>query len=370
MYLKYIKNTIHLVAHAIDEHGQLPLLARVLKGDGFTRTQLRRVMRGLILSAGLGERLRPLTMTRAKPSLEFLNVPMLAFPYFWLNTLGLTDLTLNTHHLPDSIRAAALHVADPAIHLHFTHEPAILGSGGGIWNARFHLQGDDTFAVANGDAVVLFPNAETLRDMLAFHRERRALATLLTCPLPGVGEKIPGVWMSEDGLVAGFGKKKHLARGQVLPYASFMLLSNDIWREFPEGNSNILYDVLSPRLERGERVFGYKRPDLRWFETAIRTTTSPPARRASESGATVRRWAGRVERIVTEFGGPFHDRSNLDELRLIADSAEVSASASFRGFAVVGPEVNVGEQARVERGVLLPSAKLAAGATLRNAVTF
>ena len=327
-------------------------------------------MRGLILSAGLGERLRPLTLTRAKPSLEFLNVPMLGFPYHWLDTLGLTDLAFNTHHLPDSIRVAAMHVADPEVNLHFTFEPAILGSGGGIWNARFHLQGPDTFAVANGDAVVLFPREETLRDMLAFHQRHDALATLLTCPLPGVGEKIPGVWMNEDGLVSGFGKKSTAPAAKCYHYASFMLLSNEIWRDYPEGNSNILYDVLSPRLERGERVYGYNVEDLRWFETG----NSHDYLAASET--CLREWRDRtmvgaaVERIVTRFGGPFGDRSNLEELRLIADSAKVRASAVFRNFAVVGPGAHVADQARVERGVLLPGAKLAAGTTLLNAVTF
>ncbi len=61
-------------------------------------------MRGLILSAGLGERLRPITLKKAKPAVEFLNIPMLGFPYYWLSTLGLSQLTLNTHYLPDSVR--------------------------------------------------------------------------------------------------------------------------------------------------------------------------------------------------------------------------------------------------------------------------
>src|SRR6185312_3491165 len=99
-------------------------------------------MRALILSAGLGERLRPLTLRRAKPAVEFLNMPMLAFPYFWLDSVGLSDAVFNTHYLPETVRHAAMHVVRPSTQLHFTHEDAILGSGGGIWNARFQLRWD------------------------------------------------------------------------------------------------------------------------------------------------------------------------------------------------------------------------------------
>ena len=67
---------------------------------------------------------------------------------------------------PHSIRHAAMQVVRPSAQLHFTQENAILGSGGGIWNARFHLQWDDTFAVANGDGVVLFEEQDTIEQML------------------------------------------------------------------------------------------------------------------------------------------------------------------------------------------------------------
>ena len=67
-------------------------------------------MRALILSAGTGERLRPLTLKRAKPAIEFLNMPMLAFPYYWLDSVSLSDVVFNTHYLPETVRQAAMQV--------------------------------------------------------------------------------------------------------------------------------------------------------------------------------------------------------------------------------------------------------------------
>ncbi|NJL25907.1 MAG: hypothetical protein HC902_12565 [Calothrix sp. SM1_5_4] len=193
-------------------------------------------MRALILSAGLGERLRPLTNVRAKPAIEFLNMPMLTFPYYWLNTLELSDITFNTHYLPETIRHAAMRVVDPAIRLHFTHEETILGSGGGIWNSRFHLQGDSCFAVANGDGVIVCKEDDVLVNMLKFHQDQDALATLLVCPLDGVGTRIPGVWMTSDGEVMNFGLEARGPGMECLHYASFMLLNERIWNYLPRGS--------------------------------------------------------------------------------------------------------------------------------------
>src|SRR6185437_9353962 len=114
-----------------------PALHQAPHATRAARERLRRSMRGLILSAGMGERLRPLTLTRAKPAIEFLNMPMLAYPYYWLDTVDLSNVVFNTHYLPETVRKAAMHVVRPECQTHFSHEDTILGSGGGIWNARF-----------------------------------------------------------------------------------------------------------------------------------------------------------------------------------------------------------------------------------------
>lgn len=315
-------------------------------------------MRGLILAAGLGERLRPLTSHRAKPAIEFLNMPMLAFPYHWLNTLPLTELTLNTHHLPDTVRHAAMHVVDPAIPMHFTHEPAILGSGGGIWNARYHLQGDDNFAVANGDGVVICEDYDVLERMADFHRDKDALATLLVCPLEGVGTRIPGVWTDSYGEITGFGKISPNAHSQCFHYASYMLLSKRIWDYLPEGSSNILYDVILPELARGERAYGYRVDNMRWFETGNAQDYLTATRECLELLREGGRLGQCLKNILSKHAPPYGQSSNLAQLQLRADSAEVASSADLKGFQVIGAGCRIGAYARLDSCVLLPSAKV------------
>ncbi|MGE0526495.1 MAG: sugar phosphate nucleotidyltransferase [Bdellovibrionales bacterium] len=344
-------------------------------------------MRALILSAGLGERLRPLTNKKAKPALEFLNVPMLGFPYHWLETLGLSDVTFNTHYLPDTIRHAAMHVTAPEIQLHFTHEDAILGSGGGIWNARFFLQGlgpDRTFAVANGDGVIVSSRPELLREMLAYHRREHALATLLVCPLAGVGSKLPGVWVHPNGEVAGFGTAEKMEQDglkgarsvdpkaplECLHYASYMLFAKELWSLLPDGSSNILYDVLEPHIGNGARVraFRVSARDMQWFETGNATDYLDATRRCLEYLRDDHPFAHSLRQILEHHGPAFEMQSRLREMKLIADSATIDPSARLHGFVVVGPECHIPAGCELENCVLLPGARLPEGAITRGAV--
>ncbi|MBX3020363.1 MAG: NDP-sugar synthase [Bdellovibrionales bacterium] len=321
-------------------------------------------MRGLILSAGLGERLRPITSKRAKPAVEFLNIPMLGFPYYWMNTLGLHEITFNTHYLPDSIRHAAMHVVSPQMPMHFTHETAILGSGGGIWNARFHLQGDENFVVANGDGVILCEDHDVLERMVDFHIEKKALATLLVCPLEGVGTRIPGVWMNSYGEVCNFGKAPKQSHAECFHYASYMILNKRIWDYLPEGSSNILYDVLEPRIVQGEHTYGFRVDNMRWYETGNAQEYLQATQDCLEQVRLGTRLGRCVENILEAHAPPFSLHSDFGQRRLVADVANVASSASLKGFQVLG-ECEVGPYAILEDCVVLPQTKIESSASHR-----
>lgn len=322
-------------------------------------------MRGLILAAGLGERLRPLTARRAKPAIEFLNTPMLAFPYYWLRSMGLTELTFNTHHLPETVRQAAMHVVDPGMPMHFTHEPQILGSGGGIWNARFHLQGDENFAVANGDGVILCEEPDTLERMYDEHVAKKALATLLVCPLEGVGERIPGVWAGAGNEVHGFGLKAPQANTVCLHFASYMIFNKRIWDYIPKGPSNILYDVCLRAMKNGERVQAYKVDRMRWFETGNAQDFLNATETCLRELRDQTRLGQGLARLLKACAPPYGEKSNLERLHLVADTADIAPSARLDGFQVIGADANVAEYARLSSCVVLPSTKVEASATHR-----
>lgn len=221
-------------------------------------------MRAMILAAGLGERLRPHTLKCAKPALPFLNLPLICYPWYHLQKVGASELIVNTHHCADSIKHAVQLFG--LSHVQFIHEsPLILGSGGGIKNARDDLAGDRHFLVANGDEVLLDPSG--VDELWRRHTSEDNLATLLVCQFPGVGTKFGGVWCDPTERVINFGKTPDSEGLVGFHYTGFIALSDRVFDYLPAGQiSNILYDGLASGMAKGE-VVKVHRAEPYWFET-------------------------------------------------------------------------------------------------------
>jgi NDP-sugar pyrophosphorylase family protein len=130
-------------------------------------------MRGMILAAGFGTRLRPLTDECPKPLIDVGGKPMIAYALEMLRGAGITEVAVNLHHLAGQIRDALGHGEKYGVEITYFEEKEILDTGGGVAAARSFLEGGD-FVVANADSVTDLP----LADMVAYHRERDATATM------------------------------------------------------------------------------------------------------------------------------------------------------------------------------------------------
>ncbi|MFP2934079.1 NDP-sugar synthase, partial [Pyxidicoccus sp. 3LG] len=153
-------------------------------------------MKAMVLCAGLGTRLRPLTERWPKPAMPLLGQPLLRYHLAVLKAAGVTAVGINTHHLPDTMAEVARAECERVkLPLHVVHEPVIQGTGGGIRGLRDFLSGDD-FIVFNGD--ILYP--VDLRPVVAMHRASGAVATMVLQPMPE-SEKYAAVEMDAAGRV-------------------------------------------------------------------------------------------------------------------------------------------------------------------------
>src|SRR5258707_1320440 len=114
-------------------------------------------MKGMILGAGYGERLWPLTADRTKPALPVLGKPLVGYVAEYLAQAGITDVVVNLHHQPDSVRRALGDGSQFGVKLRYVHEPVILGTSGALDNARDVLSHStvDVYpqAIAKGEPV-------------------------------------------------------------------------------------------------------------------------------------------------------------------------------------------------------------------------
>ena len=193
----------------------------------------------LVLAAGLGTRLRPLTDVCAKPAIPVAGEPIIRRIAGWLAAHGVNDLVVNLHHLPHTVTAVLGDGSDLAVRVRYSWEqPRILGSGGGPRHA-LEIIGEDTFVVVNGDTLTDL----NLRALIDAHRGQSgndgsgALVTLALVPRRQP-HKYGGVRMEEDGTVTGFVPPGATPPGTSLGVYHFIgvqVVQADVFRQIPFG---------------------------------------------------------------------------------------------------------------------------------------
>jgi len=135
-------------------------------------------MKGLILAAGEGRRLRPLTLTRPKPMLPVAGRPLLEHIVVHLRHHGVTQLAINLYYKPNAVVAHLGNGRRWGVQILYSWEQNLLGSAGAAKKIAWFF--DQTFVVFYGDLYTEL----NLRPLISFHRRRGALATVALYEVP------------------------------------------------------------------------------------------------------------------------------------------------------------------------------------------
>ncbi|MBW2713274.1 MAG: nucleotidyltransferase family protein, partial [Deltaproteobacteria bacterium] len=111
-------------------------------------------MRAMILAAGFGTRLRPLSELLPKPAMPVRGLPVIAYNLALLSRHGVSEVMINTHYLPEAIAEAAERYCPQGMKLHFSHEPNILDTGGGLRKVASFLRESDLCLLLAGDMLL------------------------------------------------------------------------------------------------------------------------------------------------------------------------------------------------------------------------
>jgi mannose-1-phosphate guanylyltransferase len=199
----------------------------------------------LVLAAGLGTRLRPLTDACAKPAIPLAGEPIVRRIIRWLAAHEVRDLVVNLHYLPHTVTAVLGDGSDLGVQVRYSWEqPRILGSAGGP-RAALDILGGGTFVIVNGDTLTDLDLGALIDD----HDTHRAGGTLVTLALvPNrEPEKYGGVRLDADGVVAGFVARGPAAAGSH-HFLGVQIAGAEAFRDVPAGQpaSSIggVYDAL------------------------------------------------------------------------------------------------------------------------------
>ena len=209
-------------------------------------------MQGVILCAGEGERLRPITLKTPKPLLPIRGRPLLEWTVEWLRRFGVKDLFINLHHLPDAIPSHLGTGAAFGVRVTYSFEKELLGTAGALRAFRDRLR--QPFVVVYGDVL---PTALDLDALRAYHRAKGGIGTLVLQKTDRPHDS-DVVELEEDGRV----KALHHAPGTFdhgdLGSAAVYLLEPGILRYLPEsGKADFVRDLFPAVLQGGERLYGY-----------------------------------------------------------------------------------------------------------------
>lgn len=130
-------------------------------------------MKALVLAAGVGERLRPLTLETPKPLLMVGGRPLIHYPILMLKRAGITEIAINVHHLAGQIESALGDGHSLGVRITYSPEPALLGTGGPLIALREYF-GEESFVVANSDSILDLDASQ----MIEFHSAMGSLVTI------------------------------------------------------------------------------------------------------------------------------------------------------------------------------------------------
>jgi NDP-sugar pyrophosphorylase family protein len=290
-------------------------------------------MRAIVLSAGYGTRLWPLTEDRTKPAIPILGKPLVGYVAEYLAGYGIDEIVVNLHHRPESVRRALGDGSRFGVKLYYVEEPVILGTSGALDNTREFFE-RETFVAVNGKIITDID----LKAALETHRKTNAIATLVL--LPNTRRERFSVVKTEGGHVKAFGGMPVDEAPVPLMFTGIQILKPRIFEYVPRGVfSHSTTDVYPQAIANGEVVAAHVASG-KWRELS-----------------TLQRYLDISVELLKEEGKSFVAGSQT----VIAPSATITDS-------ILWDDVEVGAGARVTRAILADDVKLKAGEIVENAV--
>lgn len=317
-------------------------------------------MKAMILAGGLSTRLYPLTKQVPKPLVPVAGVPNAAHLLRYLRAYGFDEVAINVHYLADAIVAALGDGSQFGVTLHYSYEPELLGSAGGVKKMEDFF-GAEPFLVIGCDEVTDL----RLDRLVAFHREREALTTIGLVECEEV-DQYGVVVLDARGKIVGFQEKpaKGTERSKLVNTGVYFF-SPEIFNHIPPGEFYDFGKQVFPSLQgAGERFFGFDARGAYWADIG----TPDEYRRASFDVVS-----GVVQIPLTKPNGIDASARLAHDVRLEGTVRIGAAVCVAEGVSIVGPSViddgvRIEAGARLERAICWRNSTIGARAALRNTV--
>lgn len=306
-------------------------------------------MRALILAAGLGTRMRPLSDHLPKPLFPFANTPLLDYHLELLRANGIQEAAINLHHLPQPIKKYLGDGSRFGLALKYSFEPELLGTAGGI-KQMAKLLPRDTLVVLNSD---MLTNID-LKEVLKFHRQHKALVTMVLNPHHPLGN-YRGVGVDSKYRIHQIAGLPEAAPADIkqLLFIGIHLIEPEVLDYIPAGKPCCINTDTYPQLiEQGRPIYAYPLESGFWQHVGTLDSYLDSHREFLD---------GRDK-------SPVSPQANIILPVMIGANCHLSAQATIGPYAVLGKGCRLDEHAVVEHSVLWDGVKVGAGARLNRCI--
>ncbi len=315
-------------------------------------------MKAMVLAAGLGTRLRPLTYEITKPMVPVLDRPVMAHILDLLDRHGFQDVIANLHYFPDSIRE---HFGE---RLEYRYEEELLGTAGGVRACR-EFFGEEAFLIISGDALTDID----LGAFVARHRATRGIATLSVKKVSDTREY--GVVLHDrEGRITGFQEKPEPDEAlSDLGNCGIYIFEPEIFDYFPERPFADWAQDVFPALLANDVPFHIHEIRDYWNDVGslaeLRQGTFDALR-----GELHLQVAGREVRPGVTLAGEqaLPEDLEVDGQAWIGHDVRIGAGVRLMGPIVLGDGASVGDGAQLRESIVFPGTDVAPGAIMIGAI--
>jgi mannose-1-phosphate guanylyltransferase/mannose-1-phosphate guanylyltransferase/phosphomannomutase len=315
-------------------------------------------MKAMVLAAGLGTRLRPLTYEITKPMVPVLDRPVMEHILELLERHGFAEVVANLHYFPETIRD---YFGD---RLSYHYEAELLGTAGGV-RACADFFGDEAFVVISGDALTDID----LSALAARHREAGGIATLAVKKVPDTREY--GVVLRDrDGRITGFQEKPEPEEAlSDLGNCGIYVFEPSIFEYFPERPFVDWAKDVFPVLLESDVPFYVHEIEQYWNDVGslaeLMQGTFDALRGALQLAPEGEQ---RAPGVTVAVGSELPPDVEVEGPLWVGREVRIGAGVRLMGPVVLGRGTRLGEGAQVRESIVLPGTELAAGSITIGAI--
>lgn len=318
----------------------------------------------MIMAAGVGSRLDPLTQGTPKPLIPIANKPIMELILRHLKSFGINDVIANTHFLADQIHEKFGQNNELGINFNYVYEPELSGTAGGVKKCEFFF--DDTFVVISGDALTNV----NLKELIEKHKSSGAVATMALREVPLAEVKHFGVVViNDDGRVTGFQEKPEPDEAKsTLVNTGIYVFEKEIFNHIPK---DAFYDfaknVFPELMALNKPLYGYKISNY-WSD--IGTINQY---RLSSVDVLAGKAPVYIPYPECEYGwisetAQISPDCKLEGKSIIGEKTLIDKNSKLTGYNVIGNNCKIGKNVKISNSIIWDNAVIEDGAKLDGCI--